>query len=530
MVVHKLAPGILTLTLALASHPVLARDWYVQSGAAAGSGTERSPFNSLAAVQAASVKGDTIFIVAMPTSTPALNGGIVLKDDQKLKGKGEDVTKRGFDSTSPRGKITNSLGDAVTLANGNEVSNLQLDDPLGGAIMAVEKTGGKLRKLLITRTTLNRSAQVYDQSLCVLVTNPAQTTVDYAQSKLLGCGDSPQYLTTAFSLPDRKSAINLLSESVNGDYKIEDIVIEDVPVSQSRLWRAGLMLRAAGKSVLKADVDDFTSNRSLRGVMVRACYQGKIDLKMKDITVQDTLNDGMGVFVGFACDGLPPTFDLGGYTCSDQYGSPVPLSRAEAVISLDGYRYTGLQRFGNENSANGIEVGAMGGLGTSRIEFHMQNSEITQSPAAGIDLEQVLGYLSSDSIIDLGCKSNDCKRRGYTSDGKNKIYDNGVNAFAAFFGGLAARQAQLGNMQVQLLLNGSSNNASNNIVYAQNNFWGANPASPSTCYSLDWPIRAGALFPTANCIFSIDAFSVTPSYFDARFPMLTKDGKDSKDK
>ena len=137
----------------------------------------------------------------------------------------------------------------------------------------------------------------------------------------------------------------------------------------------------------------------------------------------------------------------------------------------------------------------------------------------------MLGYLSPDSIIDLGCVTNDCKQRGYTSKGNNKIYDNGVNAFTGSFGSAAERQAQLGNMQVQLLLNGSNNNASNNIVYAQNNFWGANPASPSTCYSLDWPIRAGALFPTANCIFSIDAFSATPSYFDARFPILSNDGK-----
>lgn len=526
MSVHKSAVGLFILTLALGSYPVLARDWYVQSGAGAGNGTERSPFNSLAAAQAASVKGDTIYVVAVPASTPALNGGIVLKDDQKLKGKGENITKRGLDSTSPRAKITNSLGDAVTLANRNEVSNLQLDDPLGGAIMAVDKTGGKLSNLLLTRSTLNRSAQVYDQSLCVLVTNVAQTAVNYAQSKLMGCGDSPQYMTPSFSLTERKSAINLLSESVHGDYKLEDIVVEDVPVTQLRLWRAGLMLRAAGSSVLKADVKDLRSSRSLRGVMARAYYQGKIDLKMKDITVQDTLNDGMGVFVGFSCDGLSPSFDLGGYTCEQAYGSPVPLSHAEIVVALDGYRYTGLQRFGNEASANGLEVGALGGLGTSRIEFHMQNSEITKSPGAGFDLEQVLGYLSSDSIIDLGCKSNDCKHRGYTSDGKNKIYGNGVEAFADIFGGVAARQVQLGNMQVQLLLNGSNNNASNNIVYAQNNFWGANPASASTCYSLDWPIRAGALFPTANCIFSIDAFSATPSYFDARFPRLTIDGED----
>ena len=516
----------LSIGLLLSSPFAFGRDWYVQSGAPAGAGTERSPFNSLAAAQSMSAIGDTIFVVAAPPSTPALGGGIVLKDRQKLVGKGEDITRKGFDSTSDRAKITHSLGDAVTLANDNEVKNLQIDDPLGGGIMAVNKTGGKLSKLLLTRSSI-RSAQLYDQSLCALVTNPSQTAVDYTSSKLVGCGDSPQFFrpSPAISLVERKSAINLLAESVDGDYKLDDISIEDVPLAQFRLWRAGLMLRSAGKAELKAVVNGLSSNRSLRGIMVRAYYQGKVELKMKDVSVQDTLNDGLGVFVGFMCDGLPPTFDLGGFTCQQAFGAPVPLSRAEIVVNLDGYRYRGFQRFGNENNANGIEVGALGGLGTSRIEFHMQNSEITQSAAAGLDLEQVLGYLSPDSIIDLGCVTNDCKQRGYTSKGNNKIYDNGVNAFTGIFGSAAGRQAQLGNMQVQLLLNGGNNNASSNIVYAQNNFWGANPASPITCYSLDWPIRAGALFPTANCIFSIDAFSVTPSYFDARFPILSIDSK-----
>ena len=235
MNVNKFGLSLLTLSLLLASHQALARDWYVQSGATAGTGTERSPFNSLAAAQDASNRGDTIFIVAVPPTTPALNGGIVLKDDQKLKGKGENITKKGFDSTSARAKITNSLGDAVTLANGNEVSNLQLDDPLGGAIMAVDKTNGKLKNLLITRST-DRSAQLYDQSLCVLMTNPSQTGIDYATSKLVGCGDSPQFFRPSplISLVERKSAINLLAESVNGDYKLEDIIIEDVPVSRLR--------------------------------------------------------------------------------------------------------------------------------------------------------------------------------------------------------------------------------------------------------------------------------------------------------
>ncbi|HEY1442836.1 MAG TPA: hypothetical protein VGF65_18900 [Mycobacterium sp.] len=61
--------------------------WYVQSGAPASvDGGVSSPFNNLAQVQAASNPGDTIIIVAVPTSVPPLDGGIVLQAGQTLAG------------------------------------------------------------------------------------------------------------------------------------------------------------------------------------------------------------------------------------------------------------------------------------------------------------------------------------------------------------------------------------------------------------------------------------------------------------
>ena len=61
--------------------------WYVQSGAPSSvDGGYQSPFNNLAQVQAASNPGDTIIIVAVPTSVPPLDGGIVLQAGQTLAG------------------------------------------------------------------------------------------------------------------------------------------------------------------------------------------------------------------------------------------------------------------------------------------------------------------------------------------------------------------------------------------------------------------------------------------------------------
>ena len=523
---------VLAVSLVSATTIAFGRDWHVQAGAAPGNGLERTPFNSLAAAQNASARGDTIFILPAPPATPALDGGIVLKDDQKLVGKGKDVTKLSGDTTSERARVTNTLGDAITLANNNDVKNLHVTDPLGGAVMAVDKTKGKLSKLLLTRSVPNL-VQRFDQSLCVLVTDATKTIINYANTKLVGCAGPtvffrPSPLLTATG---RKAAINLLSEAKDGDFDLKDILVEDLvtlPSGSARLWQAGLEVRVTGNATLKVKVDDMTSSRSNRGVMALTFYQGKLDLKMDKLTVREPINDGIGIFVEFFCAGLPPTFNLVGPTCQQIGGFPIPHSRSEAVVSLDGYMFTGLERpiTRNDSNAMGVELGQQGGTGASRIEFHMENSVITKAPLAGMDLEQVLGRLSPDSIIDLGCVSNDCKRRGFTSKGNNRIYDNGINGMASIYGGIAARQAQLGNMQIQMIFNGSDNNANNNIVYAQNNYWGANPVSPATCYPFDFNNnRVGPLFPTANCMFWTDYFYQTPTYFDARFPQLTLPGQ-----
>lgn len=524
--------AVLAISLVSTTTIAFGREWYVQAGAAAGNGLERTPFNSLAAAQSASAIGDTIFVLPAPLATPALDGGIILKDEQKLIGKGKDVTGMTGDMTSDRARITNTLGDAITLANRNHVRNLHVADPLGGAVIAVDKTKGKLDKLLLTRSVPN-VVQRFDQSLCVLVTDATGTVIDYANTKLVGCAGPtvffrPSPLPTATG---RKAAINLLAEAKDGDFDLKDILVEDLailPSGSTRLWQAGLEVRATGNATLKVKVDDMTSSRSNRGVMALTFYHGKLDLKMDRLTVLEPINDGIGIFVEFFCAGLPPTFNLVGPTCQQIAGFPIPQSRSEAVVSLDSYVFTGLERpiTGNNSNALGVELGQQGGTGASRIEFHMENSIITKAPLAGIDLEQVLGSLSPDSIIDLGCVSSDCKRRGFTSKGNNKIYDNGINGLASAYGGIAARQAQLGNMQIQMIFNGSNNNANNNIVYAQNNYWGANPVSPATCYTTDFDNnRVGPLFPTANCLFFTDYFYQAPNYFDSRFPQLTLSGK-----
>ncbi|PYE12287.1 hypothetical protein DFR67_12310 [Williamsia limnetica] len=116
--------------------------WHVRAGASGGGdGSERSPFASLAAVQKASGPDDTI--VVDPARSP-LDGGILLKQGQRLIGGGAPVV--GADPNSPRPRLTNtallgSTGDAVTLAPGTEVRNLVIEGTNRSAIYGNDATG-----------------------------------------------------------------------------------------------------------------------------------------------------------------------------------------------------------------------------------------------------------------------------------------------------------------------------------------------------------------------------------------------------
>jgi hypothetical protein len=128
-----------------------AKTWYVSAAATSnGNGSAGSPFNSLAAVQAASKAGDTITIVPAPTGTAPLNGGIALQAGQQLVGGGAAVLTQGAPAMTgsvalvgPSGAsslpvITNTTtsnnGDAIELASGASVYNIVVAGATRGGI------------------------------------------------------------------------------------------------------------------------------------------------------------------------------------------------------------------------------------------------------------------------------------------------------------------------------------------------------------------------------------------------------------
>jgi hypothetical protein len=130
--------------------------WYVSAVAASGGkGSAQSPFNSLAAVQAASGPGDTIVIVPAPVSSAPLDGGIALQRGQRLVGGGPAVLRQAEPalaggpptlaavSLGSLPRITNSnnqtnSGDAIELADGTEVSNVVIAGSFRGAIYGLD--------------------------------------------------------------------------------------------------------------------------------------------------------------------------------------------------------------------------------------------------------------------------------------------------------------------------------------------------------------------------------------------------------
>ena len=112
-----------------ARNPDQAR-WFVRAGAPATvpertrARSPRSPTSS-----AARRAGATITVLAPADGAAPLDGGIRLKERQKLLGIAPTPGGK------PAARLTNTAGsgDAVTLAHGNEVAHLHIDNPAGAA-------------------------------------------------------------------------------------------------------------------------------------------------------------------------------------------------------------------------------------------------------------------------------------------------------------------------------------------------------------------------------------------------------------
>ena len=130
-----------------------AADWYVKAKASnGGTGGKNSPFNSFQQVEAASQPGDTIYVLQSP-SKDVLDGGLQLKDGQRLIGLGPNVLRA--NTNSARAKLTNTSdmrydGDILRLAKNNVVENIHFDNAWRSSILGINAVAANIRGNLIT--------------------------------------------------------------------------------------------------------------------------------------------------------------------------------------------------------------------------------------------------------------------------------------------------------------------------------------------------------------------------------------------
>jgi hypothetical protein len=125
--------------------------WFVDNTSSS-NGTFESPFPTLVQAQDASAPDDVIYVFEGDGTTKGMDKGIILKNNQILFGSGiqqmlltaqGNVTIPAFTSGAPL--ITNTAGSVVTLANGNEISGMNiLASVTGNAVSGISIAGANI--------------------------------------------------------------------------------------------------------------------------------------------------------------------------------------------------------------------------------------------------------------------------------------------------------------------------------------------------------------------------------------------------
>ena len=223
-------PGLLAALclMSMAGASEAASTWYVKGDAAAGgNGSRDRPFATLEQVETASRPGDTVRVMA---STRPLDGGIQLKDGQRLIGLGDPVTKAAGSGARPT--VTNSnatryQGDAIRLANNNVVENVHIDGATRAGIFGVNAARPEIRGTLITNNMiqgndLRRLERLWPEGLVLYQSQGNH----FGGITLLACGPGASSYC-AMHAPERPAAANF-GEAVMAGNVIRDSNLEGI--------------------------------------------------------------------------------------------------------------------------------------------------------------------------------------------------------------------------------------------------------------------------------------------------------------
>jgi hypothetical protein len=478
--------------------------WFVRAGAPGeATGTNDRPFGSLADIERCSPAGATITVLAPPDGAAPLDGGLRMKDRQKLIGPASPT------GATAAARITNTggTGDGVTLAHGNEVAHLHIDDAAGAAIFGDNVNGAHLHDLLLTRRGAASAGSVA-ASLCRMV--KTADAVDMSQSVLRGCG-AP------------KSAVTLLVDDAVGTasvtYSIQRVAVRANPAREGLrfVWAAGVLIAAAGRISATVQMQDSSVENTTFGLFIKGYDRSTVTGQITDLRLDSLPNDGIHVQTGFPCSGRDQTFSP---NCAKL--APAPVSDARVVLHVDRLRFTDTLGVGQPNGAGVIELVA-NDQGRSTIEIHVQRSDIIGAAAAGIYTFYFSGRPGKD-LIDLGCVNPDpagtspdpaaCRRAGYTSVGQNRIFGN-------------SRRSKTHTPMGEVALQGPG------AMMAQGNYFGdIAPADGKgdalgECHVMPWPADPrnepppARVIPNARCELYDIPGQGKPTGIDARFHLLS---------
>ncbi|HEX9189871.1 MAG TPA: right-handed parallel beta-helix repeat-containing protein, partial [Vicinamibacteria bacterium] len=148
--------------------------WYVRDvvdaqNPAGGDGRSTDAFETLAAAEAASGDGHVLFVFAGDTATTPLDGGIVLRNGQKLLGEGAGLTLPPYGSIVPAGekpRIVALAGDAVsvpaTAGARVDVEVRGLDLQAAGNAVDVTAAGGNAVGVIVSGNTIGAGLEGID--------------------------------------------------------------------------------------------------------------------------------------------------------------------------------------------------------------------------------------------------------------------------------------------------------------------------------------------------------------------------------
>ena len=425
----------LTGTATVSLH-VSGRIWYVNDNGGAGDGRNGSPFQTLAAAQAASSTGDIIYVF---TGNAAYSGGITLKNNQTLWGAGDalTVTLAGsgvntgaatIRSASLAPTIVNAGGAGVTLAQGNTLHGFNVGDTATGDIVDGNGTVGNLT---IFNVSLSGTGQAIDidqggtlnVTLASLVSTSGTNGVQLAAT---GAALTGTFTVTTGAISGSSGAAFLVGDGSGGLNTGGAVTISYGGTISSGANRAvDIQDRVAGAGAITFS-GNITHSGSASGIFLDDNMGGAITFSGNTKTINSgtsaavMLTDNTGATINFTNGGLAIDTTsgtgfvaTGGGTVSVQGASNLitatsgtALQVANTAISASGLTFQSISSgSGSNSSATGIildNTGASGGLRVTGLSSAGTGGTIQRKTGADGSTSTGIGiYLNNTVYVQL---------------------------------------------------------------------------------------------------------------------------------